>query len=148
MIKPIKRSIDLRASAARVWEVLLQDEYYRKWTTAFSEGSYAETDWKLGSTVVFTDKKRYGLIGTIIENIPNEVIAMKYSGQLVDGKEDYDSENAKKFIGNIERYTLSENNGVTTLNIYCDMDAEYYTMMNGMWDTALINIKRLSEAKE
>lgn len=37
---------NIKASAAKVWQVLWNDSTYRKWTSAFHEGSYAVSDWK------------------------------------------------------------------------------------------------------
>ena len=40
-------SIDINAPKEKVWNVLWDDDSYRKWTSAFAEGSYAKTDnWK------------------------------------------------------------------------------------------------------
>ena len=44
-------TIDINAPREKVWDVLWQDDSYRKWTSVFSEGSHAETDWKKGSKV-------------------------------------------------------------------------------------------------
>lgn len=47
-------STNINAPREKVWDTLWNDNSYRKWTSAFMEGSYAETDnWKEGSKVLF-----------------------------------------------------------------------------------------------
>jgi hypothetical protein len=51
-------SINISAPKDKVWQTLWDDASYREWTSAFAEGSYAETDnWKEGSEVKFLDPK-------------------------------------------------------------------------------------------
>src|SRR4051794_34232958 len=52
-MKKEKFSINIKASAKKVWQVLWSDATYRQWTSAFSEGSYAVSDWKQGSKIQF-----------------------------------------------------------------------------------------------
>ena len=44
--------IAINATPEKVWKVLWTDQTYREWTSAFSEGSHAKTDWKEGSKCV------------------------------------------------------------------------------------------------
>ncbi|MEX0968196.1 MAG: hypothetical protein WD077_13225 [Bacteroidia bacterium] len=48
-LQTIRKSIGINAPKEKVWNVLLQDETYRIWTSAFEPTSYAVTDWKEGS---------------------------------------------------------------------------------------------------
>ena len=53
-MKNMNFDISINAPREKVWEVLWDDASYRKWTSAFSEGSYAVTDnWKKGSKILF-----------------------------------------------------------------------------------------------
>lgn len=57
-------NILINAAPEKVWKVLWADDTYRKWTSAFSEGSYAETDWKQGAKCYFsTETGRAWLAG-------------------------------------------------------------------------------------
>ena len=55
-------SVDIKASREKVWNALWGDDSaYRKWSSAFTEGSYAVTDnWKEGTKVLFPDPKGSG----------------------------------------------------------------------------------------
>ena len=143
----VKKSIEINAPKEKVWDILLQDNFTRIWYAAFSEGSHAETDWQLGSKAVFTDNSGCGIFGEIVENKTAEVISIEYQGEVVNGEEVYTSEAAEAIKGSHETYRLSENNGVTKLDISVDMGAEYYEMMSKAWDEALAKIKELAEGK-
>ena len=45
-MKKLQFSIEINAPKEKVWDTLWQDENYRKWTSVFMEGSFAESDWK------------------------------------------------------------------------------------------------------
>ena len=67
----------INAPREKVWEKLWNDASYREWTSVFSEGSAAETDWKEGSRVLFTDGKGNGMVSTIAVKKPNEVMSFR-----------------------------------------------------------------------
>lgn len=138
-----KTSID--ASREKVWDILWKDETYRQWTTAFSEGSRAETDWKKGSKVLFLDGTGQGMASTIADNKPNEFMSIKHLGVVKDGVEDYDSPEVKAWAGALENYTLKTVNGKTELTVEMDITEEYEKMFAEMWPKALKKVKELAE---
>lgn len=144
--KVIKESIKINAPKEKVWQILTDDKYTRIWYSEFSEGSHAQTDWKLGSKAIFADNSGNGLVAKIIENKPNEIISMEYQGMFIDGKEDTQSEHAKEVIGGSETYTLSESEGITTLTTQLDMSCDMFDSMTEAWKKALNKIKDLSES--
>jgi len=144
----IKKSIDINTPKEIVWDVLLNDKFTRNWYAEFSEGTYAETDWREGSKAVFTDNSNCGLISKVIVNKPFEIISMEYLGMVVNGVEDYDSEVAQSVKGGFETYRLSEKNDVTRLSIECDMSEDMFESMSHAWEKALQKIKNLSEAQK
>lgn len=144
-MQTIKKSIEVEAPKANVWDVILTDKFNRIWYAEFSEGTHAETDWKVGSKATFTDKSNCGLISEVRTNQPHEVLSLEYVGIVADGKEDYESDAAKAVKGGHETYVLSGADGITQLSIECDMGAEYFDMTSSAWDRALQKIKELSE---
>ena len=135
----------INASPEIVWKVLWTDDTYRKWTSAFSEGSYAETDWKKGSKVLFLDGEGRGMVSRIADNKPNEYMSIEHLGEVTDGVEDTTSEKVKEWAGAHENYTLKKVNGKTELIIDMDITEDYKEMFSKMWPVALDNVKRLSE---
>jgi uncharacterized protein YndB with AHSA1/START domain len=62
-------SIDINAPKEKVWNVLWDDNSYRKWTSPFAEGSYAKTDnWKEGSKVLFLGPSGDGMVSKVASN--------------------------------------------------------------------------------
>jgi L-rhamnose mutarotase len=138
-------SISINASPEKVWNILWTDESYRKWTSAFMEGSYAVTDWKEGSKVLFLDGRGMGMVSRIAVNRPNEYMSIEHLGEVKDGVEDTSSDRVKAWAGAHENYTLKKNNDQTELTIDMDITEEFKEMFAQIWPKALANVKQLSE---
>jgi len=145
-IKKIEESIAINASKQKVWQVLFEEKYIAIWYEAFGENISTKTDWQLGSIAVFTDSKGHGMIGKITSHIPNEQLVIEYTGLVLNGKEDFESDGAKAIKGSQETYILEPLDKGTMLSITCDMDDAYFEMMSDSWSKALEKIKHLSEA--
>lgn len=136
----------INASAQKVWDILFNDETYRKWTAPFAEGSYAETDWKEGSKVLFLSPGKNGMASRIKRSQPNKFMSFEHLGEVKDGVEDYDSEKVKEWAGSTENYTLEESNGTTKLSIDMDsLDGDFKTYLDKTWPIALEKVKELAE---
>jgi hypothetical protein len=138
-------STTINAPKVKVWKVLWDDATYRKWTSVFSPTSYAETDWKEGSKVLFLDGQGSGMVSKIEANRPNEFMSFKHLGIVKDNVEDTESDAVKGWAGAFENYTLKEVNGVTELLVELDMNEEHKEMFMGMFPKALEQVKILSE---
>ena len=138
-------NITIDAAPEKVWKVLWADDTYRKWTSAFSESSYAKTDWKQGSKVLFLDESGSGMVSRIEVNRPNEYMSIEHLGEVKDGVEDTTSERVKAWAGSHENYTLKRVNGQTELLIDMDITPEFKDMFAKIWPVALENVKKLSE---
>ena len=142
----VKKSIDINAPKEKIWDVLTTDHLIRDWYTSFHEGSYAETDWKEGSKVIFRDGEGNGMIGKIVASKPYEIISTEFLGMIVKGKEDTESEEAKNMKGYFETYRISGSDNNYTLDIELDTTDEYADMFQNMWDKALQRLKELAES--
>jgi hypothetical protein len=78
----------INASREKVWDVLWGDDTYPKWTSVFSEGSKAESDWKEGSKILFTDGKGSGMVSKIESKKSPEYMSFKHLGEMKNGVED------------------------------------------------------------
>lgn len=146
-MKTIKKSIEINATKEKVWQVLTEDKYTRVWYAEFHEGSHATTDWKQGSKATFTDNNDSGIVGFIAVSEPGKELVIEYTGMIMNGKEDLESDMAKQFKGARESYKLSEKDGVTTVDLAGDMNDEMYDMMSGLWEKAFAKFKELAETK-
>lgn len=144
-MEKLEYKISINAPAEKVWNTLWEDKTYRQWTTPFSEGSSAETDWKKGSRIIFGDSSGNGMISKVADNIPNKFMSIEHLGMLKDGTEDFDSDEVKSWAGAMENYTLEEKNGSTELSVSTDITEEYKEMFAEMWPKALDKLKALSE---
>lgn len=145
-MEKLNYSISINAPKEKVWKTLWDDTTYRKWTSAFMEGSYAETDnWKEGTEVKFLDPKGSGMVSKVAANKPNEYMSFQHLGEIKDGVEDRSSDKVKEWAGATENYTLKETDGVTELAVDMDISEEYKDMFTEMWPRALDKVKSLSE---
>ena len=145
-MKKLNFSIDIKAPKEKIWKVLWDDRTYREWTSAFMEGSYAESDWKEGSKIHFLDPNGEGMYSTIAKKTENEFMSFKHIGSVKDGKEQPLDAETKKWSGATENYTLKDHNGTTTLTVELDTSGlEWENMLKEAFPKALDKVKELAE---
>ena len=145
----VKNSIDLNASADKVWNALTNPEQTKK----YMFGCEAISDWKEGSSLiwkgVFNGQEIIPVKGSILNIVPNKLL--KYS--VIDPNAAYPDipENYLNVI-----YELSGKNNQTTLTVTQDgfetaAEGEKRfneTYNNGVgWDPILKEIKKLVESE-
>lgn len=138
--------IDINAPREKVWQILWNDDTYRKWTEAFHPGSFAESDWNEGSKILFLGPDRNGMVARIAKKVDNEFMSFQHLGELHKGVEDLTSDRVKAFAGAHENYTLKDVDGKTRLTLDMDVNEEFKKMFEGIWPKALQSIKELSES--
>ena len=119
-MKNLEFSISINAPASKIWKVLWFDTTYRKWTSVYHEGSHAVSDWNEGSKIHFLGPNGNGMFSVIEKSIPNQFMAFKHLGEVVNFEEQPNSEESKLWSGSMETYTLNEVDGVT--NLICKTD--------------------------
>jgi uncharacterized protein YndB with AHSA1/START domain len=142
----------INAPREKVWDTLLSETNYPKWSAVFCEGSHAVTDWKEGSKALFLDNKKQGMVATIAKNVPNEFLSIKPLGEIKDGVEDYDSPTAKQMAGMFENYTLTADGDKTLLVVELsgeeEIPQEFKDFLLNVWPKAMDNIKAIAEERE
>ncbi|HZG73946.1 MAG TPA: SRPBCC domain-containing protein [Chondromyces sp.] len=136
----IELSTRINAPKERVWNMLWSDAGYRKWTSVFCEGSYAESDWQEGSKIRFLTPTGEGMYGIIQKNVPFEQMIFEHKGEIKNGLE-----KSKEWAGVKERYHLIEKDGVTELNIVMDATEEFREYFSTTFPKALEVVKQISE---
>jgi len=144
-MKRLNFSIQISASKEKVWNVLWEDVTYRKWTSTFSEGSYAISDWKEGSKILFLSPNGEGMFSTIAKKIPYEFMSFKHLGTVKGGEEQTDNEETKKWSGAMENYSLDDKNGVTELRVTMDITEDHEQYFKDTFPKALESVKALAE---
>ncbi|MEX2336470.1 MAG: SRPBCC domain-containing protein [Fulvivirga sp.] len=113
-------SVSISAPKEKVWATMLDDSTYRKWTSAFTEGSHYKGSWEEGSKMLFLAPNGHGMVSKIAKNKPFEYISIEHLGFVKDGEEDLESEGAKATAGAHENYTFKESDGITEVSIDTD----------------------------
>ena len=151
-MKTLHFSTKIEAPAEVVSETMLGDATYRLWADVFGPGSYFEGSWRPGSEIRFLgdnveDEPIGGMVGVIAEHRPYEFVSIEYTGLILNGDVDTESEYAQRFRGTHENYTFSEADGVTTLTVDLDVDDEEAAMFVEMWPKALDKLSELAVAE-
>lgn len=63
---------------------MLNDESYREWTRAFTEGSHYKGSWEEGSKILFLDPNGAGMVSRIAKNDLYEFISIEHLGFVDD----------------------------------------------------------------
>lgn len=142
-------SITINAPKEKVWNTMLGDETYRKWTEVFMPGSYFEGDWSHDSKILFLapDEKGNisGMVSKIKANKLHEYISIEHLGFVENGKEDTSSEAVKSWAGALENYSFKEKDGSTEVLVELDTAEEHKEMFENTWKEALKILKRITE---
>lgn len=148
-MKKLNYSINIKAPKEKVWDTMLEDVTYRKWTEPFSEGSHFVGNWDEGSEIRFLGPDDQGMMGGMIsrikENRPYEYISIEHLGIVEDGKDVLDGEEVEKWKGALENYTFKETEEGTEVFVELDVDEDYEDKFDEMWNEALKVLKNLSE---
>ena len=144
-MKKLNFKVEVNAPKDKVWKVLWDDATYPKWTSAFSEGSHAVTDWKEGSKVLFLGPEGDGMYSTIARLKPNELMSFKHLGVVKGGTEQPESEETKEWSGAMENYSINEKNGVTEVAVSMDITEEYEQYFKETFPKALNIVKDIAE---
>ncbi|MGV3546563.1 MAG: SRPBCC domain-containing protein [Pedobacter sp.] len=137
--------IEIDAPKEKVWDILLGETTYPVWTAPFAEGSRVITDWQIGSKALFVNAEGDGMISKIAEHIPNEYISIHHLGMYMNGVEDYESEEVKKWTGAIENYKLSTKDDKSLLSVELDTTEDHKSYFEEKWPIALEKVKELAE---
>jgi uncharacterized protein YndB with AHSA1/START domain len=142
-------SILIDAPKEKVWDTMLREDTYNKWTEVFAPGSHYKGDWNEGSKIHFLAPnktgKMEGMVSRIKESRKPDFVSIEHLGIVSGEVEDTKSEEVKKWAGALENYTLREKDGMTELLVDTDTNEEYKQMFEDMWPQALHKLKELSE---
>jgi len=81
-METLQFKIEINAPASKVWRVLWDDATYRKWTTAFCEGSYAVSNWNEGDGVHFLAPNGDGMYSVIEKKIDKQLMSFRHIGNI------------------------------------------------------------------
>ena len=143
---------EIRASAKKVFNTMLGLENiktYEDWTAVFNPTSTYEGSWEKGSKIYFVgfddSGKKMGMVSEIVENIPFKFVSIRHYGMLDGDNEITEGPMVEEWAGLLENYSLSEQDGVTTVTVDSDTTAEYVDSLSATWAKALNKLKEIAE---
>lgn len=149
-MKKLNLEIEINTSPENVWDAVVNKTKYDRWTSAFQETSHFEGGWNKGDKIRFLgfnqEGQKMGMIAEIAESSFPGYISIRHLGHILNGVEDYTSDEVKKWFPAFENYTfekLGDNKTLFKLNM--DVHDDYYEMFLQMWPNALTLLKQVSE---
>lgn len=138
-LQTIEQTIQINATAEKVWQILWDKDHYKKWAAAFMPGSHYTGDLKQDGRIQFLGPDNNGMESNVESITENREITFHHLHELEAGKEG-------RSLGNMrEKYWLDEQDSITTLSVSSDMPEEYFSEMDTATKKALQIIKELAE---
>lgn len=136
-VADILKSIEINVSPEQVWQILVSLDAVTKWAEAFSAETVVESDFKVGSSIVWKDHT--GAIGA------SGIVSAREDAKQLEFT--YRDESTANFADDYkERFALTSKHGKTTLMIFAGPLAKKYVKTHSpLWDKALAKIKNLAE---
>ena len=139
-------SIKIKTPRTKAWNSLWEDKTFRDWANVVDEGLYMVGEMKEGNEVQFISSvSGYGVTSLIEKLTPNEFVSFR---QIADTKESGGQKREKEWAGGTESYSLTEEDGVTTLTVELDVPHEQEETFKVRFPKALERMKILAEQKE
>lgn len=136
-------TIEINTSKETVWNTLWQDETFREWAGLIDPGTYMVGDLKVGNEIQFISAENgYGVTSLVEKMAPNEFLVLKHQS---DTQETGTQEREKEWTGGEESYTLTEQDGTTTLTVAFDVPPELEEYFTVNYPKALERVKELAE---
>ena len=147
-LKHIQFDVTINAPVPAVWNFMIGPESYKRWASAFAEGTYFEGSWEQGAKIKFlSPPSGDGMVAEIAQNRRNAFISIRHLGFISNGVEDTTSESVRAWAPAYENYTFISVPEGTRLIIEQDVYSEWAQYMNEAWPKALALLKQLSEAE-
>jgi len=149
-VKTLNLEISINTTPENVWDSVVNKTKYNRWTSAFQETSHFEGGWNKGDKIKFlgfnAEGQKMGMVSEIAESRFPEYISIKHLGNILNGVEDFTSDEVKKWAPSFENYTIERTDGNTNVfKLDMAVPEDYYDMFMQMWPNALNLLKQVSE---
>ncbi len=145
-VKRIQFSAGINAPAAAVWRHVISLESYKRWASAFAEGSHFEGSREQGAKIRFLSPSGDGMVAEIAESRENKFISIRHLGFIANGVEDTTSEAIKAWAPAYENYTFLALPEGTKMVVDQDVSVEWEEYISEAWPKALVLLKEMSES--
>ncbi|WP_423128636.1 SRPBCC domain-containing protein [Gaoshiqia sp. Z1-71] len=141
--------ISIHAGAGKVYQTMLDQERWIEWTAEFNPTSSYKGSWEKGSKILFLgsdqDGNMGGMVSRIKENIPNRFISIEHLGIIQNDREITSGPEVDGWVGALENYSFTEQNGKTLLSVDLDTNEEFKSYFTETWPKALKKLKTICE---
>ena len=142
-------SIEIEASAEKVFKTMLDDDQYRRWTTVFNPTSRFEGKWQKGESINFLGSDEQGNVGgmqsMVREFIPNRFISLQHIGEIQTGEKNENEQNSESWSGALENYWYFPSNKGTLVYVETDRFPGFDAYFKDTWPKALAILKKICE---
>ena len=144
-MKNLTFEIEINATADKVWNAMWKEENYKKWTSAFCEGSYAKSSWKQGERIHFLDPNGNGMYSEISTLIPIEKMFFTHIGNIKEFEGQPLDEATKAWTGAQENYTIISNETTSKVIVTLDIVEDHANYFLNSFPKGLAKIKEIAE---
>ena len=142
-IKPRTYTVEIKATAERVWSALFDSDNYKKWTAVFCPGSYYEGTLEMGAKIHFLNPNGFGMFSNVHYMMYPKDLIFQHEGEVKDYKEQPITEEIEKWTGSFERYALKEiENGI---ELSAEVTADHVAYFDAHFPKGLELVKELAE---
>lgn len=144
-MKEVQFQVEIEASREKVWDTLWRDETFRQWSGLIDPGTHMVGELREGNEVEFISASGYGVTSLVEKLVEGEYVLLKH---LADTQDEGTGERSKEWTGGAESYSLTEQDGITTLTAVFDIPPtqEEYFAVN--YPKALARVKELAEENQ
>lgn len=135
----------IHAGKEKVWKALWDDAHYRDWTSAFTPGSYAISNWNEGDKVQFLSPSGSGMFSVIEKKVAGSFMSFRHLGEIKDGVEQPSTPSTQAWEGSHENYLLEEHDGRTELKVVVETTPDFKDYMEDKFPVALQRLKDIAE---
>ena len=140
-MQKLEFSVDINATADKVWQILFEKDNNGVWLAALDEGTTFEGTWAEGSIMKFLDDKNNGMYNLVEKNVLHSELKMKHLGWIVDGQL-----NPMNWENSYVKYLLVANENGTLLKGEINSLDEFVSFFESKYPKNFLNIKELAES--
>ncbi len=142
-MKQVHYSVTINATKEQVWATLWQDESFRDWASIIDPGTYMVGDLKVDSEIQFISSENgYGVTSLVERLTVGEFLLLRHHSDTQDSGKHH---RANQWTGGEESYSLTSNDGLTTLDVTLDIPTELEEILRLSYPLALKRVKHLAE---
>ena len=152
VLETLHFQIEINASPNKAYTNMLDKKEYSEWTSIFNPSSYFEGNWQKNSKILFLGTNQEGategMIGSIVENLPDSFVHVKYYGIVMDSKEITSGPDIDGWAGGSEKYFFEDINGRTLLKVEMDSNPQFKPYFIDTYPKALEKLKMICESAD